>query len=101
GGALSSFTSYLLTKGLSKNPKSFGQGNPEGIVAPESANSATTSGAIMTTLALGVPGSITTAIMMGALTLNGLLPGPQFMKTQGNIVYALLLACLLAVIFML
>src|SRR5690606_31385657 len=66
GGSLSSFSSYLITKSLSKNPDSFGKGNPEGVVAPESANSSTTSGAIMTTLALGVPGSITTAVMLGA-----------------------------------
>src|SRR5690606_37497542 len=67
---------------------------------PESANSSTTSGAIMTTLALGVPGSITTAVMLGALTLNGLLPGPQFMKSQGEVVYALLIACIFTLVFM-
>ena len=92
GGAISCFLAYQVVKRISKHPDDFGTGIPEGIAAPESSNNGTTGGAIIPMLCLGVPGDTVTSVMLGALTLIGVKPGPQlFVEPEGiTIVYAIL-----------
>lgn len=92
GGAISCFLAYQVSKKLSKKPELFGTGIPEGIAAPESSNNGTTGGALIPMLCLGVPGDTVTSVMLGALTLIGVRPGPQlFVEQEGiAIVYAIL-----------
>ena len=96
GGTLAAFTAYAEAKRSSKNPDAFGTGIVEGVVAPETANNACTGGALITTLALGVPGSSTCALLMGALMMHGLTPGPELVTTQINLVYGLIVACIVS-----
>lgn len=92
GGAISCFLAYQVAKRFSKHPELFGTGIPEGIAAPESSNNGTTGGALIPMLCLGVPGDTVTSVMLGALTLIGVKPGPQlFVEPEGiTIVYAIL-----------
>lgn len=101
GGTIAAFTSYGVAKKTSKHGSEFGTGFPEGVVAPESANNACTGGALMTTLALGVPGSSTCAILLGALTIQGLTPGPTLVRDQMPLVYILIVAAILSQVVML
>lgn len=100
GATIASITSYNIAKSSSKHPEKFGKGFPEGIVAPETANNASTGGALMTTLVLGIPGSTTTAVILGALIMQGLRPGPTLLSEQSEIVYGLIMALFLSQIFM-
>lgn len=100
GATMAAFASYALAKRTSKNPQLYGKGAYEGIVAAETANNACSAGAIMTTLILGVPGSVATAVMLGALTIHGLQVGPQFIYQQGPLVYGLILAAIISQFFM-
>ena len=72
---------YGTVKNNSKKPEEFGLGNPDGVIAPETANNGTTGGAMVPMLTLGIPGDASTAIMIGALYLHGLQPGVTLMKT--------------------
>jgi putative tricarboxylic transport membrane protein len=76
GGAVANFISYTSAMQASKNPALFGQGNPEGLVASESANDAKDGGSLLPTLAFGIPGSVEMAVFLGALILHGVQPGP-------------------------
>ncbi|QXO17046.1 tripartite tricarboxylate transporter permease [Vibrio ostreae] len=76
GASIASFLSYGIAKRLSKTPEKFGHGSVEGISSSESANNAAVSGALAPLLALGIPGSPTTAIIIGALMIHGIQPGP-------------------------
>lgn len=78
----------------------FGKGEPRGIAAPEASNNATVGGAMVPLLSLGVPGSPTTAVIVGALVLHGLRPGPQLFTEQPVLVYTILLGLLLACLVM-
>ncbi|WP_316980320.1 tripartite tricarboxylate transporter permease [Shumkonia mesophila] len=100
GATLAAFASYSLTRRLSKDPDSFGKGNVSGIVAAESGNNACSGGALMTTLVLGVPGSVATAVLLGALTMHGLQAGPQLVYQQIPLVYGLIMAAIISQIFM-
>lgn len=100
GGTLAAFTAYAEAKRSSKKPEEFGNGTIEGVVAPETANNACTGGALITTLALGIPGSSTCALLMGALMMHGLTPGPQLVTGQINLVYGLIVACIVSQILM-
>lgn len=100
GATIAAFASYGEAKRSSKNGSKFGTGFPEGIVAPETANNACTGGALMTTLALGIPGSSTTAILLSALMLQGLRPGPQLVRDQMPLVYAIIMACIISQLIM-
>ena len=100
GATLAAFASYSLTRRSSERPESFGKGNPEGIVASESANNACSGGALMTTMVLGVPGSVTTAVLLGALTMQGLQAGPQLVYEQIPLVYGLIVAAIVSQVFM-
>lgn len=96
GGSIAAFLAYNQAKQTAKNPESFGTGNPEGIVAPETANSASTGGALATTLAFGIPGGPSAAVIMSAMMLHGLIPGPRLFIDQMPMVYALILALFLS-----
>ncbi|MBW2148014.1 MAG: tripartite tricarboxylate transporter permease [Deltaproteobacteria bacterium] len=90
GSTIASFISYGIEKGASKHPERFGKGAIEGVAAPESANNSATSGAMVPLLALGIPGSGATAVMLGALMLYGLKPGPMLFHTSPDFVWALI-----------
>lgn len=101
GATMAAFASYAIAKKTSKTPQLYGKGNPEGIVAAESANNACSGGAIATTLVLGIPGSVATAVMIGALAIHGLQPGPQFIYQQGPMIYGLIIVAIISQILML
>ncbi|PTH61753.1 tripartite tricarboxylate transporter permease, partial [Staphylococcus arlettae] len=96
GGAIASFVSYGVTMKTDKNSDDFGKGKPEGVVAPETANNAAAAGSMIPTLILGIPGSATTAVILAALVLQGVQPGPQLLSDQPILLYAILLAMLFA-----
>jgi len=90
GATIASFMSYGIEKSSSKHPERFGKGAIEGVAGPESANNAACSGAMAPLLALGIPGSGATAVMLGALMLYGLKPGPMLFTTSPDFVWALI-----------
>lgn len=100
GATVASFLAYTGVKKWSKNPESFGKGNPLGVVAPESANNAVTGGAMVPLLALGIPGSNSTAIMLGALMIHNITPGPMLFINNPEIPYGIFSALFIANIFM-
>ncbi|MDX1746880.1 MAG: tripartite tricarboxylate transporter permease, partial [Halobacteriales archaeon] len=77
GPAISNFISWSVAKSRSATPETFGEGNPEGVLASETCDNATVAGTLIPTLTLGIPGSGSTAIMLGALLLHGIYPGPR------------------------
>lgn len=99
GGAIASFLAYGEAKGRDREG-TFGQGNPAGIVAPESANNAAVGGSLVPMLSLGIPGSSTSAIMFGALTIHGLVPGQRLFVEHGEIVYTFIFGMFLAAVIM-
>ncbi|MFQ3788575.1 tripartite tricarboxylate transporter permease [Halomonas sp. A29] len=101
GGSIASFLSYDQAKRMSKTPKKFGTGHPEGIVASESSNNALVGGALIPMLTLGVPGEAATAVLMGGLMIQGIRPGPTLFAEQGAIIYGIFIAFFIANIFML
>ncbi len=90
GGTMAALIAYNNEKQLSKRPEEFGRGAIEGLAAPESANNAASVGALIPMLALGIPGSGTTAVMMGALLMLGLQPGPRLFVEQAPVVWGLI-----------
>ncbi|WP_246939002.1 tripartite tricarboxylate transporter permease [Bacillus pinisoli] len=90
GATLASFFSYIAEKKLSKNPGKFGKGAIEGVAAPEAANNAASGGAMIPLLTLGIPGSGTTAILMGALIMYNIQPGPLFFTDHPNVAWGLI-----------
>ena len=101
GGSVASLLTYGEAKKIDHNPELFGTGYPPGIVAPESANNACTGGALITTFSLGIPGSTTAAVLVGALMIQGLTPGPQFLREQISLIHAIIVAAIIAQCFML
>tara|TARA_B100000315_G_scaffold260594_1_gene323285 strand:+ start:5872 stop:7377 length:1506 start_codon:yes stop_codon:yes gene_type:complete len=99
GGPIAAFISYDYTKKLSKNPAEFGSGSPQGIAAPESANNAVTGGALIPMMTLGIPGDPVTAILIGALLIHGLAPGPLLFIENGEFAYGLIFSFFWANIF--
>lgn len=91
GSSVANLASYASAKRLSRNPESFGKGNPEGVVASESANSSSEGGGMVTLLALGLPGGAGTAILLGAFAMHNVTGGPRFISQSTDIVYALIL----------
>jgi putative tricarboxylic transport membrane protein len=96
GGTVASMIGYNEAKRWSKEPEKFGHGAIEGVAGPETANNAATGGAMVPTLALGIPGSATTAVIMGALMVHGLRPGPHLFLEQPDFLYAIFTAMLVA-----
>lgn len=96
GATVAAIMGYNEAKRWSKRKEEFGTGCPEGIAGPEAANNAATGGAMVPTLALGIPGSATTAVILAALIMHGFRPGPHLMKETPEFVYAIFAAMLLA-----
>ena len=96
GGAIASFMAYNEAKRFSKDPDSFGKGNLAGVAAPEAANNATTGGAMVPLITLGIPGDVVTAVMLGALLLIGVQPGPLLFTQTPHIVNALFVGFMMA-----
>ncbi len=92
GSSVSNLLSYIETKRRDKDPESFGQGNPKGVIAAESANSTSEAGSMATLLALGIPGGGATAVMLAAFAMHNITGGPQFIREETDIVYAIIIA---------
>ena len=90
GATIASFLAYILEKKVAKDPSRFGKGAIEGVAAPESANNAAAAGAMVPMLSLGVPGSGTTAIILGALIMFGIRPGPELFTKNADLVWAVI-----------
>ncbi|MDF2683191.1 MAG: putative transport protein [Brevibacillus sp.] len=90
GATLASFLAYLLEKKISKNPEKFGKGAIAGVAAPESANNAASGGAMIPLLTLGIPGTGTTAVLMGALIMYNVQPGPLLFDEHPTIAWGLI-----------
>lgn len=88
GATVASLLSYNQAKNFSKTPELFGTGIPEGIISCETANNASEGGALSTMLVLGIPGSASTAMLLGALMLQGWVPGPSLFIDHREIIYA-------------
>jgi putative tricarboxylic transport membrane protein len=90
GAIVPTFVSYALEKRMSKTPERFGTGMIEGVAGPETANNAYANAALIPLFTLGIPGSPTTAILMGAFMMNGLLPGPGLFQEHGALAWAVI-----------
>ncbi|MEV4009458.1 tripartite tricarboxylate transporter permease [Nonomuraea angiospora] len=90
GSTLASFLAYGVEKRVSRHREEFGQGAIEGVAAPESANNAAANANFVPTLALGIPGGATTAVLLGAFTMYGIQPGPLLFDEQPELVWGLL-----------
>lgn len=90
GPTIASFIAYSLEKRVSKTPEKFGKGAIEGIAAPESANNASVQSAFIPMLSLGIPGDATTAILLGALMIHGIAPGPSLVTAQSELFWGLI-----------
>ncbi|HEX2135538.1 MAG TPA: tripartite tricarboxylate transporter permease [Microvirga sp.] len=90
GPTAASFMSYGIAKRFSRHPERFGTGEPDGIIAPETADHSAGTSALLPMLALGIPGSATAAVMMGGLMIWGLNPGPMLFIEQKDFVWGLI-----------
>jgi TctA family transporter len=90
GPALSSFVSYIVEKKLARDPSRFGKGAIEGVAAPEAANNAAAQTGFIPTLTLGVPGSAVMAIMLGAMIMHGLAPGPLLIAEKPELFWGVI-----------
>jgi len=96
GGTVAAFLAYSVTAQTSSDPESFGKGNVQGVIAPEAANNAREGGALIPTLAFGIPGSAEMAVFLGLLILHGLQPGPTLLINHLDVIATLLLSIALA-----
>ncbi len=101
GATIASFISYDIAKRSSKEPEKFGKGSLEGVAAAEAANSSSVGGALVPLLTLGIPGSASTAVLIGALMIHDLTPGPQLFHNRPEIIYGLFASLLIANVVML
>lgn len=101
GGSTASFLAYAEAKRRSKHPEKFGTGYIEGLAAAEAANNGVCGGALIPMLALGIPGDVVTAIMVGAFVVHGIKPGPLLFTQHINDVYTIYVSLLLSTIFLL
>src|SRR4029077_2932404 len=90
GATISAFASYALEKKLAKDPSRFGKGAIEGVAGPETANNASAQTTFIPMLTLGIPGSASMALMLGAMTIHGIAPGPQVMTTRPDLFWGLI-----------
>lgn len=100
GSNIASIASYILAKTFSKKPDQFGKGSEEGIVASEAANNAAVGGALIPTLAIGVPGSFIDVLLLAAFLIHNLQPGPLLFSSHPDLVYGVISSYLLANIMM-
>ena len=99
GAAISSFLAYNEAKRTSKHPEEYGHGSEEAVVASESANNAVTGATLIPLLTLGIPGDTNTAVLLGALTMQGIAAGPQLFTQHGEWVYTIMLGLIAVNIF--
>lgn len=92
GGTIASFISYAIEKKVNKNSKNFGKGAIEGVAGPESANSSGAITAFIPTLSLGIPGDAVMALMLGAMMIHNVLPGPQMMTEHPDVFWGLIIS---------
>ncbi|MBE0402574.1 Tricarboxylate transport membrane protein TctA [Halomonas citrativorans] len=95
GTSIGSFIAYALEKRISKDPSKFGKGAIEGITAPESANNAAAQSAFIPTLTLGIPGDAVMALMLGALLIHGITPGPNVISDNPDLFWGLVVSFLI------
>ena len=100
GASIAAFVAYQQSRLWSKHPELYGTGIPEGVIAPEAANNGVTSGTMVPTLALGVPGGSTAAVMMIVLQYHGMVLGPRLFSTNPEVAYGVFVAMAVAYIFM-
>ncbi|MGI6038377.1 MAG: tripartite tricarboxylate transporter permease [Limnochordia bacterium] len=100
GATIAAIVAYGQQKRFSKEPEKLGTGAADGIIAPETANNACTGGAMMTMLSLGIPGDSVTAILIGALILHGIRPGPLLFRQEPELVSSIFIGMFLANIMM-
>lgn len=101
GGTIATFVSYNLARATSKEPDRFGQGALEGVAAPEASNNGSVGGALIPLLTLGIPGSASTAVLLGALMVHDLNPGPELFTAHADVAYGVFVALLLSNLVML
>jgi len=90
GAVIASFGAYALEKRISKHPEKFGTGAIEGVASPESANNAASQGAFIPLLTLGIPANVVMAILLGAILMHGIKPGPLLMKQHGDVFWGVI-----------
>src|SRR5690606_6375330 len=100
GGNIAAFLSYNEAKRASRDPDSFGQGNPEGVAAAECGNNADNAAAMIPALTLGVPGSSVSAVILGGLLVHGLQPGPALFRENADVVYGFMIQMLVTSILL-
>jgi len=96
GGSAANVMAYDQAKKFSRRPEKFGTGIPEGIIASESSNNANVAGSLVTIMAFGIPGDAVTAVMLGAMTIHGIQPGPLFISQHPAVAYGIYAAYLVA-----
>src|SRR3546814_3848230 len=90
--SVANLVSYGDAKRRSKDPESFGTGNPKGVIASESANSSSEGGGMVSLFALGIPGGAGTAVLLAAFSVHNVTGGPSFMAEQADVIYAIIIA---------
>ncbi|PTX61293.1 putative tricarboxylic transport membrane protein [Melghirimyces profundicolus] len=101
GGTIASFLGYLTEKRIAKNSDEFGKGSVKGVAAPETANNGSSTGAFVPLLSLGIPGSGTTAVMLGALIVLGIQPGPMLYQQHPDVFWGVIASMYIGNIFLL
>lgn len=101
GATTSNIMAYAAVKKASKYPEKFGTGVIDGIVASETSNNAVIGGAMVPLISLGIPGDANTAMLLGALMIHGLTPGPALIRNNGDLVYSIFVAILISAVIML
>lgn len=100
GGSPAAFLGYFLAKRFSKKPQDFGKGTLEGVAGAEAGNNAVCGPALVPMMSLGIPGDTTTAVLMGALVIHGLSPGPLLFENEPTFVYGVFVLLFLSLIFL-
>lgn len=100
GSGTSNLLAYMAARDSSKYPEKFGTGIPDGIIASESSNNAGIGGAMVTLIALGIPGDAVTAMMLGGFMIHGIQPGPMLFQTNGALIYSIFVALFVANVVM-
>ncbi|KGX88099.1 tripartite tricarboxylate transporter TctA [Pontibacillus halophilus JSM 076056 = DSM 19796] len=101
GATIASFIGYISEKRIAKKPDEFGKGSVKGLSAPETANNAATSGAFVPLLSLGIPGSGTTAVMLGAFLALGIQPGPLLIQDRPDVFWGIIASMYIGNVFLL
>ncbi|TGB03756.1 tripartite tricarboxylate transporter permease [Halobacillus salinus] len=101
GATIASFIGYISEKRIAKRPEEFGKGSVKGLSAPETANNAATSGAFVPLLSLGIPGSGTTAVMLGAFLVLGIQPGPLLVQDHPDVFWGIIASMYIGNVFLL